>query len=127
MKTINVEISEWHLAMLESMEKTTEHTRRSLLECIIVKMHSDLLNKIKEGQKLEKEGNAYLQEYKAYNIDNWKGAELGDYKKAVNKSSSGNCFKKPDKDYWSRDHSLPYYPEESIKSQDGKDLTSIKE
>jgi hypothetical protein len=73
METIKVDISEWHLAMLESMEKTTGHTRRSLLEGEIVKMHSALLNRIKEGQKLQSEGNAYLEKYKEYNIDNWKG------------------------------------------------------
>jgi hypothetical protein len=116
MKTINVEISEWHLAMLESMEKTTEHSRQTLLESAIVKMHSDLLNKINEGQQLEREGKAYLKELNSYNIDNKKGSDLKYSNTTVNKSSPAICFGKPDKDYWSRDHSLPYYPEECIKS-----------
>lgn len=118
MKTINVEISDWHLAMLESMEKTTEHSRRTLLESAIVKMHNDLLNKINEGRQLEREGKAYLQEYSRCNVDSRQGSKLSHSNSTINKSSSPICFGQPDKDYWSRDHSLPYYPVENIKSED---------
>jgi hypothetical protein len=36
MKTIEIKISEWHLAMLESMEKTITYTREIVLEDEIV-------------------------------------------------------------------------------------------
>lgn len=118
MKTINVEISHWHLAMLESMEKTTKHSRRSLLESAIVKMHNELFNKISEGEHLEREGKAYLEVLSSYNVVDRISADLKYNNTTVNKSSSAIFFGKPDKDYWSRDHSLPYYPEENIKSED---------
>jgi hypothetical protein len=70
MKTIEIKICKCYTAILESTKKQQPIRESVYSRDEFIKMHGFLKTKIEEGLKLQRDGNAYLEAYNEYNIDN---------------------------------------------------------